>query len=102
MRFVPFYFDSNSWFGPVDNAMKWVELVAAQGLDDVLNAKMAPVMEIDETPEKYHLGSMDVRSGKMRSFGFRREHQNGTVTLEQWSKNRGMDLRGLGESRPIS
>src|SRR5574341_497453 len=100
MTFIPFFFDGNRWFGTVDSAEKWFELLTAYPeVDHVLDAKMAPQSEIDELPKEYHLGAMGVRTGRTPSFGFRREH-TGDVRLEDWAKTRGMNLRALAVERP--
>ena len=99
MKFIPFYFDANQFFGTIDSTKEFHRLLGYYDLETVLDCKMAQVMEIDELPKNYHMGSMGVRSGDLRSFGLRREHIPGTVTLEDWAKNRGMDLRKLAETR---
>ena len=99
--FVPFFFDSNSWHGVVDSPEKWFELITAHSdLDRVLNAKMAPQSEIDRLPSGYHFGALDVRTGGLRSFGFRREHAPGTVRLGDWATRHGMNLHALAKKRP--
>jgi len=109
MSFVPFYYDDNVWFGVVDSAETWRKLIAAQmqargetyaeAVQGLLDAQIAPVLEIDELPRNYHMGAMGVRSGKLRSFGYRREH-TAKPTLDEWAKARGMNLRKLAEERP--
>lgn len=103
MKFHPFFWDSNMWFGKIDSVQRWLDMLThvvgtdVEKLDRVLEAKMAPVMEIDELPNEYFLGNNDVNTGDLRSFGFRREHIPGTVKLEEWAKARGMDLRALAQ-----
>lgn len=104
MRFYPFFWDSNHWFGTIDSVEKFHEMLShvlrtESDLDHVLSAKMAPVLEIDELPKEYFMGSGGVTSGDLRSFGYRREHIPGTVRLEDWAKTRGMDLRKLSETQ---
>jgi hypothetical protein len=99
-QIAPFFFDGNQWFGTVDSPEQLYKLLAVYDLESVLDAKMAPQSKIDELPRNYHMGAMDVRSGDMPSFGFRREHIPGTVRLEDWAKNRGMNLRELAKARP--
>ena len=95
MDFIPFYFDSNRWFGLVDGPEKWFELIAAHegDTDRLLGALNAPLENIMSLPPFYHLDSPEVRRGEIPSFGFRREHLSGTITLEAWSDRVGMDLR---------
>ena len=101
MRFVPFFFDGNQWFGVVDSDEKWFELLGAYPeVDTILDAKMAPQSELNELPENYHFGAPSVRTGRMPSFGFRREHTPGTVRLEDWAKTRGMNLPTLSDKKP--
>lgn len=103
--FVPFYFDGNKWFDVVDGPEKWWSLLQSYDGDiDLLlgRACMAPQSEVDALPEEYHVGqARDVRSGRLPSFGFRREHTS-KVTLGEWASNRGMDLRALAKKRPRS
>jgi len=98
-----FYFDGNEWFGVVDSASRWLDLLASyatdEGLARVLDAMMAPSMEVQALPRDYFLGADAVHAGKIPSFGFRREHLPGTVRLEDWAKNRGCDLRALATKK---
>ena len=99
MTFAPFFFDGNSWHGRVDGPEKLAELLRWYDVEDILRAKIAPVSEIAELPADYHLGAMGVRTGAMPSFGWRSEH-TGTVTLVEWARNRGIDLRAMAEKIP--
>lgn len=117
-KFVPFFWDCNRFFGLIDSADKWRELLSQYALkegDDrkeyyqtvgemfslkearnlILSAKDAPQSAIDELPTHYHFSASQVRDGKLRSFGFRREHREGTETLGEWAEQVGMDLRKL-------
>ena len=102
MKFVPFFFDGNRWFGKVTCSEEWFSLLATYDLEQVLTSKMAPQLELDELPPEYHFGAMEVRKEflPMPSFGHRREHAPGTVSLEEWAKNRGMNLRNLSKQKP--
>lgn len=102
--FPVFYFDGNEWFGVVDCAERWHDLLATyatdeEGLSLVLSATMAFPMDVKELPREYFIGAAAVHEGALPSFGFRREHGPGTVQLEDWAKNRGMDLRALASTR---
>jgi hypothetical protein len=79
----------------VDSAEQWQSLLRVYKLEKVLAAMMAPIGDIINLPPMYFVGSPGVHSGKIPSFGFRREHQGGMVTLEQWASGKGMDLRAL-------
>lgn len=93
---TPFFFDGNQWSGAVDSVAKWRLLVSAYPvLDKLLGAKMAPHGAIRALPVEYHLAAPDVTHGAMPSFGFRREHLDGTVTLGEWARAQGMDLRAM-------
>jgi hypothetical protein len=97
------------WFGKIDSVERWLDMLTyvvgpgghfdVDKLERVLEAKMAPIMEIDELPNNYFIGNMDVNTGDLRSFGFRREHIPGTVKLEEWAKARGMDLRAMAKRK---
>jgi hypothetical protein len=97
--FPVFYFDSDGWFGVVDSVARWFDLLATcstdENVEQVLAAKMAPLTEVKGSPLAYFLGAAPVHDGKIPSFGFRREHLSGAVRLENWTKNRGTDLRAL-------
>ncbi len=99
---IPFWFESNSWFAAVNTEELFFDLLSYHDLEEVLDAKMAPMTEIiGELPENYYkMEAPEVRAGLLPSFGYRREHLPGTVRLEDWAKNRGMDLRELAKKRP--
>ena len=95
-KFKPFFFDGNAWVGIVRSKEDWFSLLLKYpDYEQVLKAKMAPQAAIDTLPTHYHFGAVEVRTGEMPSFGFRREHVNGTVLLEDWANKLGMDLRSL-------
>jgi len=101
VRWFSFYWDANQFFGEIDSADKFQELLRYYDVDQVCDAKMAPILEIDELPHDYFIGTKSrVVDGTLRSFGYRREHVPGTVRLEDWAKTRGMDLRKLAERKP--
>lgn len=100
MRWTAFFWDANQFFGKIDSVEKFQELLSYYDIERVCDAKMAPVMEIDELPPNYFFGTPGVTNGELRSFGYRREHIPGTVRLEDWAKTRGMDLRKLAERKP--
>jgi hypothetical protein len=96
---TPFFFDGNQWSGTVDSAAKWRLLVGAYPvMDKLLSAKMAPQGAIRALPIDYHLAAPGVLDGAMPSFGIRREHIDGTVTLGEWARAQGMDLRALADA----
>lgn len=101
--FPVFYFDGNEWFGVVDGPARWHDLLTSYSTDEelaqVLSARMAFPLDVKELPREYFLGAGTVHEGEMPSFGFRREHVSGTVQLEEWAKNRGIDLRALAATR---
>ncbi len=99
MSFTPFYFDGNQWFGVVDTPAAWQSLAATYLLDRLLSATKAPQSEMAHLPERYFAGAPGVLRGSLPSFGFRREHQAGTLTLGEWARARGMDLRALADQR---
>ena len=76
MTVPKFYFDGNEWFGVVDSPTCWFDLLASypadEGLVSVLDAKMAPSLEVQELPRNYFLGARPVHDGTIPSFGFRR------------------------------
>lgn len=82
-KFIPFFFDGNQWFNTVDSPDMWKNLLKTYELEKVLDAKMAP--------------QSDTRKASIANFGFRREHHGGTVRLEDWAKQQGMDLRELAK-----
>jgi len=97
MKWIPFYFDGNLWFGVVDSPAKFKELLAAYKGDLALlldRAKRAPVEGVAKLPRSYHLGAAArTRTGEMPNFGFRREHIiDGTQTLGQWFRVHCIDL----------
>lgn len=95
----PFFFDGNSWFGVVETEEAFKQLLTAYNYDlsIVERATLASPLDIAETPPEYHLGAMDARTGALPNFGFRREHANGTMTLGEWCKNRGIDLQAVAK-----
>jgi hypothetical protein len=98
--FQPFYFDANEWFGVIASDEDWLSLVddyRSEGceLDILLGARMAPKDQIEQLPTYYHLDAPLVRTGEMPSFGFRREHLEGVIRLEDWARERGVDLRAI-------
>lgn len=100
LGFIPFFWDANQFFGTIDSVEKFHELLLYYDIECVCDAKMAPVMEIGELPPNYFLGTQGkVVDGKLRSFGYRREHTPGTVRLEDWAKTRGMDLRKMADRK---
>jgi hypothetical protein len=92
--FAPFYFDGNRRFGLVDSPEKWAEFVFAYEGDvgRLLEATQAPMADISSLPPAYHFGTPGVRTGEIPSFGFRREHLAGTITLAAWAAEHEMDL----------
>jgi hypothetical protein len=106
MTVPKFYFDGNEWCGVVDSSVRWFDLLASypadEGLVSVLDAKMAPSLEVQELPRNYFLGATPVHDGTIPSFGFRCEHLSGNVRLEDWAKNRGCDLRALAAKRNLA
>lgn len=102
-KFPTFFFDGNRWFGIIDSPARWFDLLASYNSDEdlqrVLDAKMAPQLEMHELPAEYFMGAGGVYQGDIPSFGFRREHLPGTIRLEDWTKNRGLDLRELTTKR---
>lgn len=95
MDFVPFFFDGNRWFKLVNGVKRWRDLLHIYKLEDVLDAKIAPLKDIKELPAIYHFGTPRVRTGEIPSFGFRREHIDGVTSLEEWAESMGMDLRTM-------
>ncbi len=100
-RFPAFYFDGNKWFGGVDSEEAWCELVSAYEGDvqRVLGARNALHADLAALPENYHLDAPAVREGDLETFGFRREHKDGAVTLDEWARARGVDLAALYAAR---
>lgn len=97
--FVPFFWDANKWFGKVESEDDLRVLLTYYDIDTVCDAKLAMQSNIDDLPQTYHVGAPDVRSGRTRSFGLRREHRS-SVRLEDWALARGMNLRKLAEKVP--
>lgn len=91
MSWKSFFFDGNKWCGVVDSPQTMIKLLQSYDLRDVLKAKIAPVAEIKHLPRGYHFGAANVRTGELRSFGFRREH-TGRLTLAEWAKDNGINL----------
>jgi hypothetical protein len=95
--FVPFWYESNQWFKAVRDEETFFDLLRYHDVDQVLDAKMAPMTEIvGELPDNYYAFGEEaaVRDG-LPSFGYRREHLRGVVRLEDWARTRGMDLRAI-------
>jgi hypothetical protein len=98
LKVVPFFFDGNAWSGIVQPVDDLYDLLSCYDIDAICRAKMATTVNISGLPESYHIGAMDVRSGQLTSFGFRREHQ-GPLTLETWATGRGMSVRKLAKRK---
>ena len=100
--FPPFFFDGNRYAKTIDTEEGWWELVAAYegDVDRLLAAKNAPLSDVVGLPSHYHLHAPDVQTGAMETFGFRREHHGGTLTLGTWARARGFDLAASAARRP--
>lgn len=109
MKWEPFFFDSNAVFGEIESAVDWCHvceriaedwhLSYEEAVETVMNeAMMAPIASI---PPEYKPdpasttlpGKLGTVPTSIPSFGFRREHLDGTIALVGWATAHGMDLR---------
>ena len=106
IKWVPFFFDGNAAFGKIDTIERWHWLIdgyvqAVPGgkdrareavVEQLLQATMAPVAEVEQLPQSYFVPT------DLPSFGWRREHTS-ALTLGVWAQTVGMDLRAAANER---
>lgn len=80
MKWVPFWFDTNSCFGLADTPEKWDEIKTMWYKDNFIDANIYDACRsYDSSLESYN-----------PNFGTRREHHNGSMTLGEFFDKNGM------------